>query len=146
MSAENSTRKKVIHFIFLQMALLKEISRVATRYIKKMLFYQRTHIINLFKENEQPEKERPKVFATVAHLTSVEESNNPEKAAEKIERLRQTIDGLLASFAYGDLTITMQTLPNNHVTAFLPEYQIKCIQIQQCPEWDSMFVEFRLQE
>jgi len=49
MSAETSTRKKVIHFIFLQMALLQEISRVATRYTKKMFFYQINSIINLFK-------------------------------------------------------------------------------------------------
>jgi len=111
-----------------------------------MFFYQRNHIINLFKENEQPEKVRPKVFAAVAHITSVEESNNPEKAAAKIERLRHTIDGLLTSFAHCDLTITIQTLPNRHVTAYLPEYQIKCIQIQEGPECDPMFVEFRLQE
>lgn len=56
MSAEHNTRRKVIHFIFLQMALLQEISRVATRYTKKMFFFQRNKIINLFKENEQPEK------------------------------------------------------------------------------------------
>jgi hypothetical protein len=65
MSAEHKTRRKVMHFIFLQMALLQEISRVAHRYTKMMLFYQRDRIINLFKENEQPEKERPKVFAAV---------------------------------------------------------------------------------
>lgn len=146
MSAEKSTRRKVMHFIFLQMALLQEISRVATRYTKMMFFYQRNHIINLFKENEQPEKKRPKVFAAVAHITSVEESKNPEIAAEKIERLRHTIDGLLASFAHCDLSIAIQTLPNRHVTAYLPEYQIKCIQIQESPECDPMFVGFRLQE
>ena len=143
---EGNKRRKVIHFIFLQMALLQEISRVASRYTKMMFFYQRNSIINLFKENEQPEKERPKVFAAVAHITSVEESNNPEKGAAKIERLRHTIDGLLTSFAHCDLTISIQTLPNRHVTAYLPEYQIKCIQVQEGPECDPMFVGFRLQE
>ncbi|MEG3988922.1 hypothetical protein QUA13_17525 [Microcoleus sp. S28C3] len=146
MSSETNTRRKVMHFIFLQLALLQEISRVATRYTKLMFFYQRDRIIDLFKENEQPEKARPKVFAAVAHITSVEESNNPEKATEKIERLRHTIDGLLTSFAHCDLTIAIQTLPNRHVTAYLPEYQIKCIQIQEGPECDPMLVEFRLQE
>jgi hypothetical protein len=135
-----------MHFIFLQRALLQKISRVATRYIKMMFFYQRNRIINLFTENEQPEKERPKVFAPVAHITSVEESNNPEKATEKIERLRHTIDGLLTSFAHCNLSISIQTLPNRHVTAYLPEDQIKCIQIQEGPDCDPMFVEFRLQE
>ncbi|MEG4227105.1 hypothetical protein QUA35_14205 [Microcoleus sp. N9_B2] len=146
MSAENAPHRKVMHFIFLQIALLQEISRAVIRYIKMMLFYQRKTIINLFKENEQPDQERPKIFAAVAHITSVEESENPEKGAAKIERLRHTIDGLLASFAHCDLTIAIQTLPNRHVTAYLPEYQIKCIQIQEEPECDPMFVEFRLQE
>jgi hypothetical protein len=109
-------------------------------------FYQRNHIINFFKENEKPEKEQSKVLATVAHITSVEESNNPEKGAEKIERLRHTIDGLLTSFADCDLTIAIQTLPNRNVTAYLPEYQIKCIQIQDGSECDSIFVGFRLQK
>ncbi len=131
---------KVRQFIFLQIALFREISRVATRYTKLRFFSQKNRIINLFKENEQPEKERPKVFAAVAHITSVEESNNPEKATEKIERLRQTIDGLLTSFAHCNLSIAIQTLPNRHVTPYLPEYQIKCIQIQEDPECDPMFV------
>ena len=144
--SQEDIRRKVIHFIFLQIALLREISRVANRYTKMMFFYQKNSIINLFKENEQPEKEQPKVFAAVAHITSVEESNNPEKGAAKIERLRHTIDGLLTSFAHCDLTIAIQTLPNRHVTAYLPEYQLKCIQIQECPECDPMFVGFRLQE
>jgi hypothetical protein len=108
-------------------------------------FYQINHIINFFKENEQPE-EQSKALAAVAHITSVEESNNPEKGAEKIERLRHTIDGLLTSFADCDLTISIPTLPNRNVTAYLPEYQIKCIQIQHGSECDSMFVGFRLQK
>jgi hemoglobin-like flavoprotein len=146
MSEEKTTKRKVKQFILLQMALLQEILRVATRYTKMMFFSQRDSIINVFKENQQPEKEQPKVLAAVAHITSLEESNNPEKGAEKIERLRHTIDGLLTSFAHCDLTITIQTLPNRHVTAYLPEYQIKCIQIQEDPECDPMFVGFRLQE
>ncbi|WP_228057338.1 hypothetical protein [Tychonema sp. LEGE 07203] len=111
-----------------------------------MLFYQKKSIIKLFQENEQPQKECPKVFVAVAHITSVEESKNPEKGAAKIERLRHTIDGLLASFAHCELSISIQTLPNRHVTAYLPEYQIKCIQVQEYPECDPMFVGFRHQE
>ncbi|MEG4089599.1 hypothetical protein [Microcoleus sp. Pol12B4] len=116
------------------------------RYAKLMFFYQINGIINLFKQIEQPEKERPKVFAAVAHITSFEESNNPEKGAEKIERLRHKIDRLLTSFAHCDLSIAIHTLPNRHVTAYLPEYQIQCIEIQESPECDPMFVGFTLQE
>ena len=112
-----------------------------------MMFYHQTScIINLFKENEQPEKKRQKVCVAVADITSVGESKNPEKAAAKIERLRYTIDGLLTSFAHGDLSMASQTLPNRHVTGYLPEDQIKCIQIQEGPDCNPMFVEFRLHE
>ncbi|MBE9161667.1 MULTISPECIES: hypothetical protein [Microcoleaceae] len=111
-----------------------------------MLFYQKKPIINLFRENEQPQQERPKVFVAVAHITSVEESNNPEKGAAKIERLAHTIDGLWTSFAHCNLSISIQTLPNRHVTAYLPEYQTKCVQVPEYPECDPRFVEFRLQE
>jgi hypothetical protein len=52
----------------------------------------------------------------------------------------------LTSFGHYDLRIATQALPNRQVTAYLPEYQIKCIQIQEDPECDPMFVEFRLQE
>lgn len=141
-----STIRKVNHFIFFQIAAIQQLWRVAARYTKLMLFYQRNQIVDLFKEGEIPEKKRPKVLAAVAHITSVEESNNPEKATPKIERLRHTIDGLLTSFAHCELSIVVQTLPNRHITAYLPEYQINCIQVQEGPECDPMFVGFRLQE
>ena len=131
MSDEKNTKIKVTDFIFLQMALLQEIWRVATRYTKRSFFYRRNSIINLFKENEQPEKERPKVFAAVAHITSVEESKNPEKATEKIERLRHTIDGLLTSFAHCNLSISIQTIANRHVTAYLPEYKLSAFRYKK---------------
>ncbi len=51
MSDEKNTKIKVTEFILLQMALLQEIWRVATRYTKMRFFYQRNSIINLFKEN-----------------------------------------------------------------------------------------------
>lgn len=141
-----STRKKVIHFVFFQMAVFQQLWRAAARYSKLMLFYQRRSIVDLFKDGELPEKKRPKVLAAVAHITSVEEAESALAGAKKIERLTHTIDGLLASFAHCELTIVVQTLPNRHITAYLPEYQINCIQVQEGPECDPMFVGFRLQE
>ena len=91
-------------------------------------------------------KKRQKVCVAVADITSVGESKNPGKAAAKIERLRYTINGLLTSFAHGDLSMAIETLPNRNVTGYLPEDQIKCIQKQEGPDCDPMFVEFRLQE
>jgi len=144
--ALKSFRRKAAHSVFFIMAWFQEIFRVAARNIKMMFFYQKIPIINLFKEGEQPEKQRHKVLVALTHITSVEEAENEEKGTQKIERLRNTIDGLLTSFAHCDLSIVVQTLPNRHITAYLPEYQIKCIQVQEEPDCDPMFVEFRLQE
>lgn len=141
-----STRRTVIHFVFLQIALLQQLWRAASRYTKMMLFYQRNNVIQLLKDGESLEKERPKILVGLAHITSIEEAQNKDVATKKIERLKHTIDGLLTSFAHCDLTIVVQTLPNRHITAYLPEYQINCIQVQEGPECDPMFVEFRLQE
>ena len=146
MMALKSFRRKAAHSVFFIMAWFQEIFRVAARNIKMMFFYQKIPIINLFKEGEQPEKQRHKVLVALTHITSVEEAENEEKGTQKIERLRNTIDGLLTSFAHCDLSIVVQTLPNRHITAYLPEYQIKCIQVQEEPDCDPMFVEFRLQE
>lgn len=139
-------KTKLINFIFLQIALMQQIFLVATRQIKMMLYHQRGVVINLLKDDEQPKNKRPKILVAIAHITSVEESNNQEKATAKIERLTHTIDGLLTSFAHCDLSIVVHTLPNRHITAYLPEYQINCIQVQEGPECDPMFVGFRLQE
>lgn len=141
-----STRRTVIHFVFLQIALLQQLWRAASRYTKMMLFYQRNNVIQLLKDGENSEKKRPKILVCLAHITSIEEAQNKDVATKKIERLKHTIDGLLTSFAHCDLTIVVQTLPNRHVTAYLPEYQINCIQVQEGPECDPMFVGFRLQE
>ncbi|MGL5063173.1 MAG: hypothetical protein ACRC62_24605 [Microcoleus sp.] len=141
-----SLRNKLWQSLFFQMAILGELSRVATRYIKMMFFYQRKRVIHLFGVNDIPEIKRPKVLVALAHITSVEESQNPETGAAKIERLKHTIDGLLASFAHCELSIIINTLPNRHVAAYLPEYQKKLIQVQEEPDCDPMFVEFRLQE
>lgn len=141
-----NTKTKVINFIFLEIALMQQIFRVATSKIKMMFYFQRGVVINLLKDDEPQKNKRPKILVGLAHITSVEESNNQEKAATKIERLKHTIDGLLTSFAHCDVSIVVHTLPNRHITAYLPQYQINCIQVEEGPECDPMFVEFRLQE
>jgi hypothetical protein len=54
-------KSKVWQFIFLEIGLLREISRVATMPTKMMFYHQRGRIINLFKENEQTEKKTKKL-------------------------------------------------------------------------------------
>ena len=52
----------------------------------------------------------------------------------------------MTSFAHGDLSMAIQTLRNRHVTGFLREDKIKCIQIQEGPDCDPLLLEYRIQE
>lgn len=59
MSAENNTKRKVMHFIFLQIAILQEISRVATRYTKMMFFLSKKSHYKFLQRKRTAEKRTP---------------------------------------------------------------------------------------
>lgn len=137
---------KLFYSSLFQIALGREVFRLAKKQLKRYLLYQKRPLTIFLKEPEVIPEKRPKILASIAHITSFEEAKNPEKAAAKIEKLRQTLDGLLTSFAHCDLTILVTTVPNRHITPYLPDYQRQCIQVQEYPECDSMFVGYQIQE
>jgi hypothetical protein len=139
-------RRKIFHFILFSWALMTELLRVLTRYFKLALLYQKTHIIKALAEAQTVQPNSPKVIVTIAHVTSVEEAKDRGKASIKIERLKNTIDGLLSSFAHCQLSVVINTVPDRHITAYLPEYQIPCIRVQEESDCDPMFVGFRAQD
>jgi hypothetical protein len=139
-------RRKIFHFFLFFWALMTELLRVLTRYFKLALLYQKTHIIKTLSEAQTVPPKSPNVLVTIAHVTSVEEAKDREKASTKIERLKNTIDGLLSSFAHCQLSIVINTVPDRHITAYLPEYQIRCIRVQEESDCDPMFVGFRAQD
>lgn len=116
------------------------------RYLKLGLFYQRREVIKAVGERQFVDKKVPKVIAVIPHITSVEEANDREKAQAKIDKLKTTIDGLIASFAHCQLTIVLKTVAGRQITAYLPEYQIGCIQVQEEVDIDPMFIGFRCQD
>ena len=139
-------RRKIFHFILLRWALMTEILRVFVRYLKVALFYQRRDVITLLGEGQQIQLAPSKVIAVIAHITSVDEAKDREKAFTKIEKLKNTIDGLIASFAHCELTILIKTVAGRHITAYLPEYQISCIHVQEESDCEPMFIGFRAQD
>lgn len=137
---------KIYHFFFLHLGIFLEIVRPFKRYLKRGLFYFRHEVIAALAENQPTQIKRPRVMVSIPHITSIEEAKDREKAVVKIERLKNTIDGILSSLAHCDLTIVISTLPGRHITAYLPEYQINCISVKEEPECDPMYVEFRIQD
>jgi hypothetical protein len=91
-------------------------------------------------------KPRAKLCVAIANVVREEEASDPVLAAPKVERMRQTVDGILMSFADCELTILASSLPNRSIIHFLPEYQRSRIELIEGPECDPMYVEFRMQD
>lgn len=124
-----------------------KIIRSLSTYLKVNLLYQRGRVIILLRDDAQRSQvKRPKIIAVIAHITSVEEAQNKEKGLAKIEKLQNTIDGLLASFAHCELTIVVKTVAGRHITAYLPDYQLSCIHVKEETGCDPMFIGFTAQD
>jgi hypothetical protein len=138
--------RTAIHFVIFQFALVNRLIRTLSRKLRLIFFYQRGKVIRFFAEPQQFQHYRPKVFVGIPHITSVEEAGNPDKAAARIDKLRNTIDALLNSFSHCEIVISVNTLPNRNIVHYLPEYQQDIVRIQQEPDWDPMFIGFRIQD
>lgn len=123
-----------------------EIVRDLRRYLQIGLFYQRRDVIKAIGERQKVERTPLKALAVIPHITSVEEAKDPEKASVKVEKLKLTIDGLLACFAHCELAIVIKTVADRHITTYLPEYQINCIQVHEESIDDPMFMGFKCQD
>lgn len=142
----SNLKTDLFHFMLLRWGLATEILRALSRYLKMNLFYHRRDVIATLADSQTIKTNSPRTVVHIAHVVSVEEANDREKAATKIERLKNTIDGLLSSFAHCQLKIIVSTIAGRHITAYLPQYQIDCIQVEEESDCDPMFVEFRIQE
>lgn len=145
-SEQQSFPSKILNFILFYWGLMTQLIRAFIRNLKVAVLYQRNPVINALAEEQQVQLNPPKVIATIAHITSVEEAKDREKASIKIERLKNTIDGLLTSFAHCQLSIVISTVADRHITAYLPDYQVGCIRVQEEADCDPMFVGFRSQD
>ena len=139
-------KRKVYHFILFYWALMIEIVHSLKRTLKLGLFYQRREVIKAVGERQFLDKKVPKVLAVIPHITSVEEAKDRDKAQTKIEKLKTTVDGLFASFAHCQLTIVIKSVAGRHIIAYLPEYQVNCLQVQEEIDIDPMFIGFRCQD
>ncbi len=112
----------------------------------QMYLHRRRDVIIGLGETAIEAQPRAKLCVAIAHVVREEEASDSALAAPKIERVRQTVDGILMSFADCELTILVNSLPNRSIVQFLPEYQRSRIELIEGPECDPMLVGFRAQD
>lgn len=139
-------KRQIFHAAIIGCAVVRQAVLALFRKIRLMFLYLRSNVIFLLSDPQPFPQQRPKVLAVIPHITSENEASNRYWAAAKIDKLKNTIDGLLSSFAHCELTILISTLPNRHITAYLPDYQKRCIQVLEGPDCDPMYVGFRAQD
>lgn len=142
---QRNIKREIVHFIFFTFALAANFSKSFERKLKLMLFYQRRSLIS-FLADSIAEPTQPSILVNISHITSTEESKKPEKATHKIEKLKQTIDGLLASFAHCNLTIVVSSLPDRNIVQYLPSYQQRRIHLKLEPNCEPLYLGFRIQD
>lgn len=109
MSANSTTLKgQLFHATVLSCAIAGQTVLALLRKIRLMFLYLRRNVIKRLQDPQPYPPKRPKVLAVIAHITSPSEARDRQRASAKIEKLSQTIDGLLASFAHCELTIFSQ--------------------------------------
>ncbi|MBF2028608.1 MAG: hypothetical protein IGS48_17895 [Oscillatoriales cyanobacterium C42_A2020_001] len=139
-------RQRLINaFVFVGTVGVKLI-HAFVRKIKLILLYQRREVIEFLADPQSLPGKRPRVMVAIAHITTPEESANRQFGAQKIERLRHTIDGLLTSLAHCDVQIVICTVPQRHITRFLPDYQQASLVLHEAIDCDPMYIGFVAQD
>jgi hypothetical protein len=139
-------KRRTFHALILGCAIVQQVGLAFLRKLKLMFLYLRKNVIFLLKDPQPLPTQRSKMLAVIPHITSEDEASSSRQAAAKVDKLKNTIDGLLTSFAHCELTIVISTLPHRHITAYLPEYQQRCIEVLEAPDCNPMYVGFRAQD
>ena len=116
------------------------------RRVRATLFHQRAAAITWLSREPAAAPRRDRVLAVVAHVTAPIAGYEPRSLGMKVERVRQTVDGLLSSFAHCNLDVVLLTYRDQHVLDRLPTYQGRRVRVVAHDDGDPMFVEFRAQD
>lgn len=82
------------------------------------------------------------ILVVVTHVVPNAKQLSEAEKAEKLERFRLTIDGLLDSLSSYKITLVVNTLENMHLVDWLPSYQKDKIMLNFAKQNDPMMVEF----
>lgn len=145
-ASATSLKRQVFHNSLIGFEIVRQFLLAFMSKVTMMMLYLRRNVISLLKDTSPHPQIKPKVLVVLPHIVSPEEATDRHQASPKITKLQQAIEGLLSSFAHCELTILISTLPGRHITAFLPAYQRRCIEVLETPDCDPMYVGFRVQD
>ena len=139
-------KQKLINSGIFSYVLVKKATHALLRKWRMLTFYQNREVI-IFLADQTITPKRPKMFVVMNHIVSELEVKDPTgKGAPKVERLAQTIDGLLASFAHCELKILINTVPDRHIIKHLPAYQQERISVKDDPFFNPLYLGYRAQD
>jgi hypothetical protein len=144
MTAEN-IRRRTFHFAVDNWMLAAQRYRAAAAYLKRAAFYRRRAVIGRMADFQPESAAKGTIVAVVVHVTSPVAALTPQERAERVDRLRSTIDGLMLSAGGYRLRIAVQTAPGRHIVSDLPDYQRDCVELHENQECDPMFLGFEAQ-
>ncbi|HEY7422224.1 MAG TPA: hypothetical protein VH541_09445 [Gaiellaceae bacterium] len=87
------------------------------------------------------ERPGPRVLAVLTHVAGPETETN-----DSAHRLEQTLDGLLESLGHTRLELVLNTLPDRHVAADLPEHLRSRLVVREQHDVEPLFLGFRGQD
>jgi hypothetical protein len=119
--------------------LAVEAARAVRTRVEIASFQQRRTIVRRF-PGPKGEQSRPRVLAVVTHVA---DSSRPRDAI--VDRLAQTIDGLVESLGHTQLNVVVNTLPGLHVTDELAAHQEAMLELHDAHQGDPMFLGFEAQ-
>jgi len=128
-------------------ALILTSYRLVLSQLRLQFFLRRDRVIQVFSESYFTSKQKEqRVLIVITHIVQESEAKSAEIGSKKIERLSQTINGVLSSFAQHDLKIIINTLPNKNIVSFLPAYIREKVIVQESKVEDPMLAGYYAQE
>ena len=104
------------------------------------LLHQRESAIEFCREPRETGAVRQRILVVITHVVTEEEARTAPEA--KLHRLVATLDAALVSFAHCELKIVINTFPQRHLTARLPDYLRRRVEIIEQTGCDPMYIEF----
>jgi len=146
-SVINEASKKSYKALLLLIAFMNSLYRTTLNQLRLQLFLRRRQVIQILSDKYFTSKQKEwQIFVVITHIVKSEEAKNAEVGSQKIERLCQTIDGLLSSFSHHDLKIVINTLPDRNIVSFLPPYVREKIFVREAEVEDPMILGHYAQE
>jgi hypothetical protein len=136
----DATRRWAATTIVPRLGFALELAATFRRRARLAAFQQHIRVASRFPEPfVQPPPTR--VLAVVTHVA--DPGRTPEATADRLER---TLDGLDYSLGHTELSLVLNTLPERHVAAALPDHLRDRLEIVEQTDVEPLFLGFRAQD